>query len=452
MFFNKMRLIIFVLVLAIIGTVYILISHAASPFASTNADVGTLTCGASIVSDSTASDGRKVEFSSCATQGPTYYVNCSSGSDDNNGTSSTSAWKTIAKVSATKFSAGSTIYLARSCSWDGGMSLNGTGSAAKPIVLDAYGSGAAPMVANSTGAQYSFAIALNGEYQVVQNLLIEDGSEAGVSLTQPHETVNANEITASGNGVEVSSTATNALMEHNNVHDLKMALNKPDDVNDYGAVGFNLGANDAEVAYNTCTNCEAPSAEYGTDGGFVEIYNNGDNDNIHDNFAQNDDGFLEVGGGSGATSANNILVDYNVMVDTGDAANLHSSDSFSLPVTLKFQNNTFYDPSTTDVVFNAPASELTSVQNNIFYVGHAIYSEAQTHTNNIYYMLDNAQIGYSLAATEKTVNPLFVSSTTGNFQLQSSSPARAAGIDLGFTKDYVGKAVPSPPDIGAYQY
>jgi hypothetical protein len=46
-------------------------------------------------------------------------------------------------------------------------------------------------------------------------------------------------------------------------------------------------------------------------------------------------------------------------------------------------------------------------------------------------------------------NPLFVSEPTGNYQLQSSSPAINAGIVVApYTNGYVGSA----PDLGAYEY
>lgn len=51
-------------------------------------------------------------------------------------------------------------------------------------------------------------------------------------------------------------------------------------------------------------------------------------------------------------------------------------------------------------------------------------------------------------------DPLMVSPVTGNFKLQSSSPAIDAGVDVGITSDYLGTVVPqnTTPDIGAYEY
>ena len=54
-----------VLIVAGIGTYLLTGSHAATPYASISAGKGTTTCGASVVSDSTASDSNKVRFGSC---------------------------------------------------------------------------------------------------------------------------------------------------------------------------------------------------------------------------------------------------------------------------------------------------------------------------------------------------------------------------------------------------
>ncbi len=51
-----------------------------------------------------------------------------------------------------------------------------------------------------------------------------------------------------------------------------------------------------------------------------------------------------------------------------------------------------------------------------------------------------------------TSNPLFVSTSIPNFQLQSDSPCIKAGTNVGLTSDYAGNPVPSVPDIGAYEF
>jgi hypothetical protein len=80
--------------------------------------------------------------------GTTYYVSSSSGSDSNSGTSSASAWKTIAKVNGSTFAAGDSILLKRGDVWNESLVPPSSGATGNPITFDAYGTGAAP---NLTG-------------------------------------------------------------------------------------------------------------------------------------------------------------------------------------------------------------------------------------------------------------------------------------------------------------
>lgn len=91
---QKLTAVLVVLLVAGVGTYLIVGSHAASPYASISADRGNTACGASVVSDPTASDGNKVVFGNCtSTASQTFYISYSSGSDSNSGTSESSPWK-----------------------------------------------------------------------------------------------------------------------------------------------------------------------------------------------------------------------------------------------------------------------------------------------------------------------------------------------------------------------
>lgn len=64
---SKLPMALVVIGVAVIGVYFLLGSHAATPFASLNADKGTLGCGASSAADASASDGNRVNFGSCST-------------------------------------------------------------------------------------------------------------------------------------------------------------------------------------------------------------------------------------------------------------------------------------------------------------------------------------------------------------------------------------------------
>ena len=80
--------------------------------------------------------------------GSTYYVSSSTGSDANNGTSSATAWRTIAKVNGQTFLAGDSILFKRGDVWNESLAPSSSGSAGNSITFDAYGTGPAP---NLTG-------------------------------------------------------------------------------------------------------------------------------------------------------------------------------------------------------------------------------------------------------------------------------------------------------------
>jgi hypothetical protein len=62
--FQRLSSILFIVIVACIGTFLLVGAHAATPYVSLNADNGTLTSGVTIQSDSSASDGKKVVFGS----------------------------------------------------------------------------------------------------------------------------------------------------------------------------------------------------------------------------------------------------------------------------------------------------------------------------------------------------------------------------------------------------
>jgi hypothetical protein len=95
----------------------------------------------------------------------TYYVS-PTGSDSNNGTSTSTPWQTITKVNSAHFVAGDSVL------FQGGQTFTGapkfsyatnipSSSATNPITVGSYGTGAAEILSNTTGS-YSAAITVNG--------------------------------------------------------------------------------------------------------------------------------------------------------------------------------------------------------------------------------------------------------------------------------------------------
>ncbi len=106
--------------------------------------------------------------------GRTYYV-APWGSDSNSGTSTSSAWASLAKVNATTFGPGDRIRLRSGQTWNGTLRPRGSGNAAEPIVLDAYGSGSRPKIVG--GGVTGGAVQLfNQQYWEINGLDISNWS------------------------------------------------------------------------------------------------------------------------------------------------------------------------------------------------------------------------------------------------------------------------------------
>jgi hypothetical protein len=84
----------------------------------------------------------------CAIAAPvsaaTFYVDATGGVDTNDGLSPAAAWKTVAKVNGSTFSAGDQILFKRGQVWNESLVPPSSGVSGNPIVFDAYGTGEAP--------------------------------------------------------------------------------------------------------------------------------------------------------------------------------------------------------------------------------------------------------------------------------------------------------------------
>ena len=76
----------------------------------------------------------------------TYYIDSRLGSDSNAGTSSNSAFASLAKVNSLGLQPGDTVLFARGSSHNGTLQVNASGTASAPIKYGAYGSGADPII------------------------------------------------------------------------------------------------------------------------------------------------------------------------------------------------------------------------------------------------------------------------------------------------------------------
>ncbi len=117
-----------------------------------------------------------------AQPGTTYYIDNRAGSNCANGgagTSPSAPWCDFGPVEPKIFDPGDRVLLARGATWNQMIYLRGTGTAAAPIVLDAYGSGPRPHIRRDGKPLDRAVLMLNPTHWRVSNV---DISNAGTGL------------------------------------------------------------------------------------------------------------------------------------------------------------------------------------------------------------------------------------------------------------------------------
>jgi len=398
--------------------------------------------------------------------GTAYYVDSVDGSDSNPGTSEDLPWQTLGPVHERDFEPGDVIFFKRGSVWTEGLVIDDSGTEAMPIIFTAYGEGERPVFSTpGYGHDWSKAVAIYASWVIVEKLLARDTHEAGVYIGEESTYTIVRDVEATDVGIGIIVAGQHNLVTGNYLHDLHMVNNTEGGDDDYGALGVGIFGSHNEISYNRMVNCIAPSYDYGVDGGVVEWYGEVQDSYVHHNWGVSCDGFLEVGGGS----AVDITIAYNVSVNNGGLGWLHAEGTFASRIeNFRVENNTFVETEDYEeprwAMFGftgtPPAGEF-QIRNNIFYAeDFRLIAAADdrgwdiVHENNLYYLLaEGSSVGFTPAPGEVVDDPQFVDLAAQDHHLAEGSPAVDAGLDLGYTIDFEGLAVPAggAPDIGAYE-
>lgn len=143
----------------------------------------------------------------------TYYVDFTTGDDGDTGLTEALAWKTIAKVNASSFSAGDSILFKRGETWSGTALVPiSSGSVGNLITLADYGTGNKPVITGANAGNTCCNIAVNRHHYLIQNLdFIVAGSGAYGLLIEGYEvTVEDCESSLGIVGMQVDGATANA--------------------------------------------------------------------------------------------------------------------------------------------------------------------------------------------------------------------------------------------------
>ena len=143
----------------------------------------------------------------------------------------------------------------------------------------------------------------------------------------------------------------------------------------------------------------------------------------------------------------------NVLYNTQNIGIMVGTDPVAGDVANVLKNNIVYSTSINHIVYVTTGAISPTMNNNIFWMGGNGGQTSYWWKGTDYTFTDwKTQSGGDAHSLE--TNPLFISTSTPDFHLQSGSPAIDAGTNVGLTSDYDGVSVPRGAgyEIGAYEY
>ncbi|GAB2721510.1 hypothetical protein GCM10010442_48370 [Kitasatospora kifunensis] len=474
------------------------------------------------------------------TIGTTYYVDCSAGNDAAAGTSTGTAWRTLARVNSVVLQPGDAVRLRGGTTCAGTLAPQGSGNAIWPVTLNSYGSGQAHIdgqgataaiflhnvqgyalsnleVSNTgpaptTGQQRVGVYVLltdygTGSYYQLSGLNVHDvnGSdsrypnptggivfEAGGSTTPTgfdNIRILDNTVThVDRTGIALVSSwqrralnptgpgtmfvpLTRVLICSNTVTNIGgdgiLVFNGASPVVQYNVInGFNERSSDYNVGaypwnsdnavfqYNDVSHGVSPAMAFDFEGGnsgAVYQYN----------FSHDNGGGALFSCPSQGTASTGSIFRYNISQNDVGSGGL---GVITMPCgdepNSQIYNNTFYDPTSPNMVLTTGASTF-AFTNNIFVgqpSGSVFNDPVSTYSYNVFQNISGAT-SFGAHATQGTA--MFVApgtatslNTATGYQLATGSPALATGAVVAgnATTDYFGDPIPVfSPNIGAYQ-
>lgn len=438
-----------------------------------------------------------------------YYIS-SSGNDKNNGLTSSTPWKTIAKVNSTVLSAGDKVLFKRGDTWRE-LLIPKSGSASGYITYGAYDTGPKPkllgsVVANSGWTEIGSNTWQHTGFNVdVGNLIFNDEESCGVKIMSSTPALDAqgkfwydfvNDL------IKMYSIEDPATY-YTNIECVLMGViidinNKDYVVIDnldlrYGNFGIQ-GGNTDHIIIRNCDlsfigGCDQLSNYTVRFGNGIEFWESTSNviverckiDNVYDaaltaqgqsgerivsnlyfrnNIISNSEYSWEYWLRDETTTVDNVYFEHNTCINAGggfghyqrpdgpNGRHLMIYSNTAKTNNVYFRNNIFSNATESIVWFSQlnDISDVTIDYNDLYQSSGNIGMIASTSYNN----LGNWRNASKQDTHSISANPTFVNAN--DFHLLSTSPAVGAGKSVGLTTDYDGLTFKNPPSIGAYEY
>ncbi|MFI7532653.1 hypothetical protein [Streptosporangium sp. NPDC049376] len=394
-----------------------------------------------------------------ARAGGVYYVDSEKGDDAAAGTSPEKAWRSLGKVNDARLRPGDVVRLSRGGVWQGPLRLRAKGTAARPVVVEPYGTGSAPKVG---GEGTESCVVLGGSHLRVTGVRASGCQWAGFEVTGDDNELDGVLADRNASGVNLVG-ARNVLRNSVLTRNDRMSVNDNGGDNDSGAFGVLLNGDDNLVSDNVITGSYAASEDYGTDGAAVEVFN-GDRNRVVRNIARDNETFAELGARKGRTATGNVFA-FNVVTSSrkrGSFLITRGAGHVVGPVlgTVAVQNSV-YLPARDTIGWSchdgcSPA--ILKLRNNVIVVGGQMGYEDGAGADEGGSVYRGRSRGFKLGSRSVVADPRF---RGGNdLRLKPGSPALGRGLKLNpawyggasQARDLAGKAPSVVPDAGAYQH
>ena len=402
-----------------------------------------------------------------------YFVDVALGKDSNTGTDPEHAWSSIDKVNDTTLASGDTVYFRRGQIHSGTINASDDGAtgAGNGITYDSYGSGMAYNFAIISNADFDTGnqptcIDINASYINIQNLSIRNARYAGIQGFEDQDNITITNCDFVNNGWGIRLKGSDYTID-GCYFNSNIMTDDDGTSNDNGGGGISIEALDADSADNiiisNCTfiDCVAKSAQFGVDGGAIELFRDSSGTRIYNNYFRGCKGVMEMGG-TALTQTIDDLDFYNNVIENCYGRWVFVNDrtgSFKVELAdIRFLYNTYVETelSNTALFFDGTWSSISSkfslIGNVVYGLSSVTNQSGITHNNNAFYRVGGGALGLTAGGTETSTDPTFVDIDAGDFRLDTGSPALGAGVTVsGYTADANGNSLQSPPDVGAIQ-